>query len=64
MPVQPDEEQRIAKLQAALLDIGLDWNKQYRLIDDGPQWSLQFIKPITDAQFERAKELVEAIMNS
>jgi hypothetical protein len=64
MPVQPDEERRIAILRADLLDLGLDWNKQYRLIDEGPRWRLQFIRPITDEQFRQAKRLAESIMNS
>lgn len=64
MPIRPDDQQRIDRLRADLLDIGLDWNKQYILIDEGPKWNLDFIEPLTDEQFQQAMALVEAIMNS
>jgi hypothetical protein len=63
MPIQPDEEQRIAQLRAELLKIGLDWNKQYRLVDEGEQWALDLLRPTSAEQYHRAQELLERIMN-
>jgi hypothetical protein len=63
MPIRLDDQQRIDRLRADLLDIKLDWNKQYILVDEGPKWSLNFIQPITKEQLLQAKELIETIMN-
>jgi hypothetical protein len=54
MPQQLDEQRHINLLRAELLDLGLDWDKQYRLIEEGPRWSLDF---------NRALELLALIMN-
>jgi hypothetical protein len=64
MPQQPDEEERIGRLRAELLKIGLDWNKQYRLVDEGPQWALDLLRPTSAEQYHRAQELLNRIMNS
>jgi hypothetical protein len=63
MPIQPDEQRRTDLIRAELLDIGLVWNKQYRLIDEGPRWEFEFMEALTPAQYNRANELLEMIMN-
>lgn len=63
MPIRPDEGQRIARLRAELLKIGLDWNKQYRLVDEGPVWALELLRPTSAEQYHRAQQLLGLIMN-
>lgn len=63
MPIRPDEGQRIARLRAELLKIGLDWNKQYRLVDEGPVWALELLRPTSAEQYHRAQQLLALIMN-
>jgi hypothetical protein len=64
MPIQPDKEQRIALLQAGLLELDLEWNQHYRLVHEGPRRALEFLKPVrAAAQHERAHDLLERIMN-
>jgi hypothetical protein len=63
MPTRPDDERRKNLLRAELSDIGLNSNKQYRLFKKGPKWVLEFSKPITPQQVERAEELLAMIMN-
>ena len=63
MPIRPDDNQRIDLLRAELLKIGLDWNKQYRLVDEGPRWALDLLRPTSTEQYHRAQVLLERIMN-
>jgi hypothetical protein len=42
MPIRADDDQRLDLLRAELLKIGLDWDKQYRLVDEGPRWALDY----------------------
>lgn len=64
MPVMPNEEQKIQELRAALLELEVDWNREYRLVDNGETWQLQWLRPTTQEQFDRGNELVNSIMNS
>jgi hypothetical protein len=64
MPICADNQQRVDGLRTELASIGLDWQKQYRLVEEGPRWELDITGPLTVWQFRRAKELIEAIMNS
>jgi hypothetical protein len=64
MPIQPDEEERIARLRAGLLELDLEWGHHYRLVHEGPRWALEFLKPVrAAAQHQRAHDLLEEIMN-
>jgi hypothetical protein len=64
MPIRLDDDQRIDLLRAELLLVGLDWNKQYRLVDEGPRWALDLLLPTSAGQYQRAQQLLEQIMNS
>jgi hypothetical protein len=44
--------------------MGLEWNKHYRLIDNGTKWSLQYMQPISEGQSAGSEEAVNRIMNS
>jgi hypothetical protein len=64
MPIHADIQQRVNHLRTELASIGLNWQKQYQLVEEGQRWELDLTGPLTVGQFRRAKELLEAIMNS
>jgi hypothetical protein len=64
MPIHVDDQQRLTQLRAELSSIGLEWHKHYNLVEEGPRWELDFIRPLTVWQFRQANDLLEAIMNS
>jgi hypothetical protein len=37
MLIQPNEEERIARLRVGLLELDLEWNQHYRLVHEGPR---------------------------
>jgi hypothetical protein len=63
MPTSPDDQQRIDLLRVELLQIRLEWNMHYALVDEGPKWSLDFLRPVTPAQYNRSTGLLEIIMH-
>jgi hypothetical protein len=63
MLTNPDDDRHINLLRAELLDIGLVWNWHYYLIDEGTCWALDFLRPMTPEQYNRAEELLALIMN-
>lgn len=64
MPNRPDDQQRIDRLRAELLAIGLAWNTPYRLVEEGQQWALDYLCIITPEQYYRAQVLLARLMNS
>jgi hypothetical protein len=65
MSVESDHNLRTGRLRAALLlTADLRWNKDYILNDIGYQWKLQYMRPLTTEQYQRAEEALQAIMNS
>jgi hypothetical protein len=63
MSAKPDDKRRIDLLRAELLDIGLDWNNHYQLVDEGTKWVLDLSRSIKSKERRRARELLELIMN-
>ena len=58
-----EEAEKMRQLQAALLALGFEWNKQYALRRTGTMWQLRWLQPITYAQLTQAEKLLQAILN-
>jgi hypothetical protein len=58
-----EDERRIKLSRDELLTIGLGWDIHYRLLDEGPLWVLDYMRPITPAQYHRAEKLLAVILN-
>jgi hypothetical protein len=63
MPTSPDEQRRIDLLHAELSSLGLSRNMHYYLAEEQGRWQLIYISAMTPAQYNRAQELLELIMN-
>jgi hypothetical protein len=63
MSPQQDHQQRINRLKAELFDIGLDYNTHYKLVQEGTQWTLDILRPVTTEQYQRAAILLARTMN-
>ena len=63
MTTTSSKDIRIPEFRESMEKIGLVWNNQYRLVDTGQVWQIEWIRPITDKQYNEGLAILKSVMN-
>ena len=64
MTTTSSKDGRIPEFKESMAKIGLDWNNQYRLVDTGQVWQIEWIRPVTEKQCSEGLAILESVLNS